>query len=357
MTEEFVDLYQVLELPVDADRNTVRKRVNELYIDAQRNLDHRHFPTRVKFQELFEVTLPQARYILLDDGRRDEYDRLVHAFRGAQAGGPPVPPGQASASSTKNQKPGAASGENSLGRPELADLPILGERAPAIEPLPQAETDPVQLAQEREELWKKWKVGLEAALTSEGEKPKSRAAATASPTSFTGVAPPEAAAGSARSAAPAVSDSAPRPPARPKIPGSFDAPEKQAGFSALAPPDVQNAPAPSPAEIEARRAQHRRQLMKEVLVNVSLIWGVIGAAIVVVPGLIALIAVAGHFYPRGEAALIAFPSQALWGVGLLLIGVAAFFASRALSGNQSQKKATELSLLSYEELLKQIGKS
>ncbi|PQV63240.1 hypothetical protein B1R32_11466 [Abditibacterium utsteinense] len=362
MAEEFVDLYEVLELPVDADRNTLRRRVNELYLDAQRNLDHRNFATRVKFQELFEITLPQARYILLDDGRRDDYDRLVYAFRATKNEGPPAPAAPHLKSAPATTSPSSPS-EFALERPTPA---AAEQRAPAIEPLPQTEIDPAQLAQEREELWKKWKSGLEVALHTEGDKPKSRAATTSAPTSFSTVTPATAAPATvtpapAAPAAVAEPVEIPKVAARPKVNVSFDFSENQeSGSDAQAGDSSFQSAGESKlaaAEIEQRRTEHRRHLMKEVLVNVGLVWGIIGAAMVVVPGLIGLIAASGHYYPRGAQPLVALPSRAMWGGGVLVILVAAFFASRALSKSMRRKKATELALLPYEVLLKQIGKS
>ncbi len=348
MAEEFVDLYEVLELPVDADRNTLRKRINELYLDAQRNLDHRTFATRVRYQELFEVTLPQARYILLDDGRRDEYNRLVNAFRGTKNEVAAPPPA-----------PAAPSSGFSLAEPVETAIP--GPRGPQIDALPAASVDPETLAREREELWKKWKTGLEAALTVEADdKPKARSAATSSPASF-----------STQSAPAPQTDStpAPSPPpapkaARPKIDISFAFGEDNA------PKRGESAPVPgaeemveqhkrehSPEELEKRRTEHRREIMKELLVNVGLVWGSIGAALVVVPGIAGLIALVAHYYPRGGTPLLKYSPNLLWFAGFLLIGIATYFVSATLSKAMRRKKAQELSLLSYEDLLRQTGKS
>lgn len=375
MAEEFIDLYEILELPVDADRNTLRQRINELYLDAQHNLDHRHFATRVKFQQLFEVTLPQARYILLDDARRDEYNRLVRAFRGATVGGPPAPNSNSEVSPTSPPpvSPTSASGDFSPQRlEERPQSSFSFENASPIEPVPQIETDPAQLVQEREELWKKWKNGLETAVGAEADNPKSRAAVTSAPTSFSMAPAPVATSDAPVSpAAPSAPDPIPVAPApaakapsapRPKIEISFDGDEKQAPVPDSGAPETaifgdETEPIAPSAEIEARRIEHRSQLNKEVLVNASLIWGVIGAALIVVPGLIGLIAASGHYYPRDAKALLNFPHQVLWGIGLLLIAIAAFFASRELSSRMRDKKAAELSSLSYEEFLKRIHKS
>jgi hypothetical protein len=355
VAEEFVDLYEVLEMPVDADRNTLRKRINELYLDAQRNLDHRNFATRVTFQKLFEVTLPQARYILLDDGRRDEYNRLVHAFRATQNG-------------TAVPQNAPTSSPSAVAIDPDASLP--GQDGPRIDAIPTAVADPEQLAREREELWKKWKSGLEEALAADGdERPKTRAATTATPTSFsTQTSSPATPAGEPQSlqakvqpapAAPKAAAPAPsKPAARPKVDISFDFGEKEAPapagavVSARANNDEQQL---SPAELDKRRTEHRRRIMKDLLVNVGLIWGSIGAAIAIIPGFALLVFAVGHFYPRNAPALLKFPSSIVWAVGLLIIGAAAFFISRTLSKNMRKKKAQELSFLTYEELLKQTG--
>ena len=84
-----------------------------------------------------------------------------------------------------------------------------------------------QLAREREELWKKWKSGLEEALTVEGEdKPKARSATTASPSSFSSQPASVGAAPATPKAAPAAAkaqpQAAPKTAARPKVDISFD---------------------------------------------------------------------------------------------------------------------------------------
>ncbi|RYG75589.1 hypothetical protein EON80_00160 [bacterium] len=362
MAEEFVDLYEVLELPVDADRNVLRKRINELYLDAQRNLDHRTFATRVKYQELFEVTMPQARYILLDDGRRDEYDRLVHAYRSAK-NGTPVPP--------------SAPQPTPAPKVEVNPNDALPGESPRVEPLPATPVDPEQLAREREELWKKWKSGLEDALSTETEtRPKPRAA-TSSPSSFS--LQPEAPAPASASAqpqaiqakiqpapaapapAPAAPTPAPKAAARPKVDISFDFEKKEAaaapegagsGWVDTGTSDMEL----NLAEIEQRRTDHRRQIMKDILVNVGLIWGTIGALIIFVPGFFGLVNTMGRYYPRNAAPLLKYNPNLLWGVGLTLIVVASYFASRELSKTMRRKKAQEFSFLSYEDLLKRVKK-
>ena len=113
----------------------------------------------------------------------------------------------------------------------------------------------------------------------------------------------------------------------------------------------------SEEEIEARRADNRRQITKEILVNVGLIWGIAGAAMVVIPVIIGLIAANAHYFPRNIATTAKFSPVFMWSVGFLIMGAGGFFASRELSKTMRRKKATELSSMSYEELLRQTGKS
>ena len=81
-----VDLYALLDVPRDADAALLRKRIAQLYLEAQENLDHRNFRRRFYYQELFEVFLPQAHHILLNEKRRAEYNvQLVVRNRGAKA--------------------------------------------------------------------------------------------------------------------------------------------------------------------------------------------------------------------------------------------------------------------------------
>jgi hypothetical protein len=77
----FVDLYEVLQVPPETQASIIRKRIMELYLEAQKNLDHRNNKKRLFFNQMFEVHLPQARYLLLDPKRRATYDGHLHIFR------------------------------------------------------------------------------------------------------------------------------------------------------------------------------------------------------------------------------------------------------------------------------------
>ena len=172
MSDEFVDFYQILELPLDAERSDVRKRINELYVEAQKNLDHRNFDTRVRNQQLFEITLPQARYILLDAGRRDDYDRLVRDSRAPAEGAPASAPKVAPAQTTEISQ--------NVGGFKMEPTGIPGE-TPSIDALPDEAPDPETVAREREEMWNKWKTGLQSAMEREAAKEKARPTEAATP--------------------------------------------------------------------------------------------------------------------------------------------------------------------------------
>ena len=71
---DFIDFYQLLEVPFDVTTTQLRHRVNELYTEAQRNRDHRNISKRRRYEALCEL-LPYCRIVLLDAGKRARYDR------------------------------------------------------------------------------------------------------------------------------------------------------------------------------------------------------------------------------------------------------------------------------------------
>ena len=325
MADAFVDLYEVLELPLDADRVTIRKKINELYLEAQRNLDHRNFQTRVKYQELFEVTLPQARYILLDDGRRDQYDALVRSARapkGTMAGGPTAPSSAPAAGGFK-----------------VADDPnsALPGQAPAIEPIPAASI-PQITPEERDAQWAKWKSGLAEVLEREtkDEAPKPRAEPK-----------PEAPKRETKER-PAINfdfgdENAPRRGESAPVPGAEELVEEAKARL-------------DPKEVERRRTEHRRQIMKEILVGEGLKGMGIGAAMVVVPGLAGMFLFMGHFYPRGKEQLLPVPEGLMWMIWLLALGAGTFFMARGVSKALRKKRGAQLAKLSYDDIVKLSGR-
>ncbi|HVF10826.1 MAG TPA: hypothetical protein VNA16_08490 [Abditibacteriaceae bacterium] len=172
--DEFVDLYEVLGLPVDADADKLRKRINELYLDAQRNLDHRNVQKRLRFQQFYELYLPQARHLLLDPARRAEYDQYLQAYRAHQATGGAGPVAKAPAS--EKGEPAPSPGDSQEDLTASAQTTVSAQ-----EVVRRAEDeDPEKLAAEREQLWSKWKGSLEQAFREEGTAPAADATPTAS---------------------------------------------------------------------------------------------------------------------------------------------------------------------------------
>jgi curved DNA-binding protein CbpA len=334
VAEEFVDLYEVLDLPLDADRNTVRKRVNELYLEAQRNLDHRDFKTRVKFQELFEITLPQARYILLDEARRDDYDRLVRASRAPHGTPPPTALGSGKTEGFKV----AAGPDDSL-----------PGAAPALDPLPEVSVDPAQLARERDELWQKWKSGLEEVLSDEGSDESKRLKPVARTPRREPSSPPATSTSAAASSATTNSPSA--QPIEFNFGGNA---APQGGVSHTQSFENKAEQELAAKEVEARRADHRREIMKEILIGVGLKWMLIGAAAVAVPGVALMLWTMRQLYPLNGPSPVPYniPSVVVWLLFFLVIGLGAYAVGRLLSKKMRRKTVAELSMLSYEDLLR-----
>lgn len=375
MADEFVDFYEILELPLDSERSEVRKRINELYIEAQKNLDHRNFSTRVHHQQLFEITLPQARYILLDAGRRDDYDRLVTASR--------APMDSPSAQSPAKTIEDAQTNEmgQSGGGFRIASTGISGE-APSIDALP----DPAQVAREREELWNKWKSGLQGAMEREAAKEKANptetvttplaerieAAQSAAPRpklSEAGTAANNAATATPNSPRPASDSATQRPKSRPERPKvRFDF-----GGGAEAdntPRRGEQAPVPgaeefveaakarlTPEQIQERRDNHRREIMKDELENTGVKGLVLGAGMVLLPGIIFMTVFMSTYYPPHKVSILPIKSASIaWILWFLILGGLTYLGACMLSKSLRHKKGMELSMLSYEELLRQTHK-
>ena len=365
MADEFVDFYEVLELPLDAERSDVRKRINELYVEAQKNLDHRNFDTRVRNQQLFEITLPQARYILLDAGRRDDYDRLVQSSRASAGSAPAAAPAPA----------------KSKGARFKLDQSAISGATPSIDALPDVAPDPETVAREREEMWNKWKSGLQSAMERETAREKIKPADTAATpladrieAAQSGAPQPQSGAESARiapdSSAPKIDATASAPksrPERPKVKFDFGGEEKKED----APQPGENAPASgaeasadaakgrlTPEQIQERRDNHRREITREELENTGVKGLLTGAGIVFLPGVIFMTVFMSTYYPPNEESSLAIKSAGitwiLWILVLLGLGYASgYFLSKSLR----RKQATRLAMLSYEELLRHTNKN
>lgn len=134
--EDFIDLYDALDLPQNADVGKLRKRINALYLESQQNLDHRNPRKRLNYQQLYEIILPQAKHLLLDEGRRGEYDRYLTAFK------------------TGTKVSAAQETESRIAstfKPTTVTERLKEEEG----------VDPEKLAEKREDMWAQWKQGLE----------------------------------------------------------------------------------------------------------------------------------------------------------------------------------------------------
>ncbi len=82
LDKQWLDFYALLEVPVDADEATLRRRIGRVYSDASANAEHRDLQKRMWYQSLIEHVLPQARRVLLDAAWRAKYDRqhILHSI-------------------------------------------------------------------------------------------------------------------------------------------------------------------------------------------------------------------------------------------------------------------------------------
>ena len=151
--DEFVDLYKVLDVPPESDAAALKKRISEKYLEAQQNLDHRNAKKRLAFQQMYEIYLPQARHLLLDAGHRAEYDRYLKAFL--------------SGKSVAEIEPATAAPVEAV--EAVSGMP--GTDDDSFKDMDAKAADPKKLAEQREQLWNKWKTGLETGFTAAAPVP------------------------------------------------------------------------------------------------------------------------------------------------------------------------------------------
>lgn len=324
MADEFVDFYQELDLPLEAGQKEVRQRINERYLEAQRNLDHRNFQTRVRYQQMFEVILPRARYTLLDENRRTEYDNLVRAFR-APLVPPPTP-------EPIQFKPSFGPGDASSFR--LAEEEAAG-KAPTVEPLPRPNYDTKELATQRDEMYAKWKSRLEAAIARDEERAAKQASSRVKETAET-----------------APEKEAPRKQRANASPISFNF----ENGSATAINEEENARVAA-FELERQRTERKRAAMREILDNVGLKGAMMGGFGAALPLGTFLIFLMGRFYPRDAPPTIALPSGLAWLLGLAVVVGITIVAALEMSKSARHKASVELSALPLEELLRRMGRT
>ena len=334
MADEFVDFYEALNLSPEAERKEVHRRISDLYLEAQRNLDHRDFQTRVKYQEMFEVVLPRARYILLDAARREDYDHLVRAFRGVEAPVPQAPP-----------EPVFGAGDASSFRlAEDVNTNRPAGRAPRVEALPKPALNAAQMAAQRDEMWAKWKSGLESAIALDETEPQPQPTKpTPRPTSTQLVEPQVEA---------VAEMPAPRQPRQQASSISFNFNE-----NALNSGDDEESARATAFEIERQKTERKRAVMKEILDSVGLKGTLLGGIGTAIPLGALLITGMGHYYPRGAAPHPSLPPLLAWFTGIALVIAAALFAATEMSKSLRRQASMELSMLPVEELLRKVGRS
>lgn len=327
--EGFVDLYEVLNVPPEAETEALRARISQAYLEAQKNLDHRNAAKRLQFQQLYEVVLPQARHLLLDAARRAEYDRYLVAYRSG--------------------RPVAAQSENAQPAPQTSNVPQSTNASTLDVPnvTPSADVDPAQLATEREAMWDQWKSGLETPPAADSPPQPSDS-------------PPQPS--NSPVAPPVVVSQVPVAPAAPPMPAS------------VAPAPIVNHATPRPVakrswgnksaeatqqeedkrreeELERSREGTRIEISRGQEQTAAVIWGFASAGAVFLVVFLFSLWLEAYFhsnnrYPmglsRGSFTTLSFFFT------VVLSALAGWFGAQ--KGRQS--KASELSKLSYEQLLK-----
>jgi hypothetical protein len=281
---------------------------------------------------MYEVYLPQARHLLLDAGRRAEYDRYLTAY--------------------KSGKP--------LSEVEAAPAPVVesGGMASVLEDVPEMvepDIDPEVLAQQREQLWDKWKSGLNFS-DDDAPTPAATDVAPAAPepavveTENAAAAPTvERRAAPRSNARPTATETAQR---RPQIQtvalGEKEAPKaapRPAG-QRLTPEELEKR---SREEWERNREKQRLQIVGDAVTSSGLTWSFIGGGATFVIALITLFIVdsilnGAHNYPFGMSrtvfTLIGF------GLSVALAAIGAMIVSKKMR----EKTQLQLQSLSLEEL-------
>ncbi len=71
---QWIDYYALLDVPISADEDSIRRRIGKVYADAASNTEHRNATRRDYYRSLLERVLPQCRRVLLDSEWRARYD-------------------------------------------------------------------------------------------------------------------------------------------------------------------------------------------------------------------------------------------------------------------------------------------
>ena len=78
---QWIDYYALLGVPLEADEDSIRRRIGKVYADAASNSDHRNLARREYYQALVERVLPQCRRVMLDSQWRASYDEQHRLHR------------------------------------------------------------------------------------------------------------------------------------------------------------------------------------------------------------------------------------------------------------------------------------
>ena len=306
--DEFVDLYKMLDIAPDANETELRERVNKLYLEAQRNIDHHNFRKRFYYQQLYEVHLPQAHQLLLDPTRRVEYNRFLDAFNN----GEPFP------EDSLDSADGGSGLRGDLGRTtgiENEMLPTVGSVSsviPDVAPAPSAPSSP-------------------ASPIASTASPAPSAASPAPPSTPTPAAPARPApAQKATSAAPST---APTP----------IAPRRAAPISPSIASSAGRRVAVDIEDMERRRDHKRRELIRGELEAAGQAWGYgVGAVVFII-----ILAIA-YFASNGQPTIL--------GGGAVLALTSALIAGRYALRAARRNIVVVLSKMPYDELLRRCAK-
>ena len=365
--DQFVDLYELLELPVNADTGTVRERINQLYLEAQRNIDHHNFRKRFYYQELFEVHLPQAHDFLLNPERRAQYDRYLNAFRTGKPF-PVEPVAQPQPDAVIEDIPSLRDGSQAQAPPSAPSIPssdmveeMLPNQDSVNEVLPtydeaQAPNATVEIDDDgpsREELWKKWKSGLEETTQAGGPEEPAIEGGTRS-------VPPTA----KKTARTGGSGSAlPRDPTRRTAASGAKPPARRAAAPSPAHQAAAHANSagvffPSrpwvgipPDEVERRRDSKRRDLIKHELQTANTKWRLAGGTTTLALGGIVLYWIYQMLSATGKHTT-GMTLALVVGAGVAVVVQLSLIAANTASREVRRRIIAQLSKMPYDELLK-----
>lgn len=158
--DNFVDFYEILQKPPTSTQTELRRQISALYLEAQKNLDHRNPQKKLFFNQIYENHLPRARYVLLDDKRRAEYDGHVRTFRDDRAAQRAAAQrataqNQIAPKNSQNSSANNTFDSNAFAKKDAEEGKLATKAS--------TELDLAQLAAHRETLWQQWQESLDAA--------------------------------------------------------------------------------------------------------------------------------------------------------------------------------------------------